>query len=68
MEITVSKHYKFTATAGPYEQTAVGKFSGFVASGGEPVLRFLVKPWILHQEILASSITSLEEVVDPEAW
>lgn len=65
MEITVSKHYKFTARAGDVTQTAVGIFSGMVASGGKPALRFLVKPWTLHQEILVSTITSLEEVDQP---
>lgn len=65
MEITVSKYYEFTAEAHGISQTAVGQFSGMVASGGKPALRFVVKPWILHQEILTSTITSLKEVDPP---
>jgi hypothetical protein len=62
VELSVRNKYKVTASAGEFTQTFEGEFSGFVASGGEVALRFIVKPWIFHQEIPAKSVVSIEDL------
>lgn len=67
MQLSVQNKYRVTAittAAGGLELSQIfeGEFSGFVASGGEVVLRFLVKPWNFHQEIPAKSIYSIVDL------